>query len=120
MSILNYCGLGAIGCCFRNHRGFAHGPVSSNENGISEENQVCLDTSFMGNYVILLLVFNYLLIYIYNIYIYNFDLAFELISYIDGCMILLKHSKAEVRLQVMCLMSISSGRDLIALITKQL
>jgi len=48
LKYVNYCGLGAIGCCFKSRRGFIPGPVSSNENGMSEENKVCLDTSFMG------------------------------------------------------------------------
>jgi len=52
MSLLKYvnsCGLNVIGCCFRSHRGFIPGPVSQKDDGLSTEQHVSLDTSFMGN-----------------------------------------------------------------------
>jgi len=48
-SYINYCGLSMIGCCFKSRKGFMPGNVYDGLEKTTEEVQVILDTSKMGN-----------------------------------------------------------------------
>ena len=57
LKYINYCGLGVIGCCFKNRRGFIPGQVyDGKEQNSSPENLVLLDTSLMGMNIFLCVI----------------------------------------------------------------